>query len=729
MFFRIIIAVSLLILVSGSLGAGTPKNPIMFVTQFPISADFTTIGSTFGNHTGRISNVGRGGDLYIRYADGSLRNLTREAGFGNSGFQGDDAIAVRDPSVHWNGTKALFSMVIGAPPIFAHIDYYWQIYEISGFGQGQTITITKMPNQPVDYNNITPIYSSDGDIIFTSDMPRTKNRFNYPQKDEYESTPTNTGLWKLDTTNSSVSLLQHSPSGSFSPIIDSAGRVIFTRWDHLQRDQQASPVNVNGAFNYANENLGAALINTVIEVFPEPREDETDLLSGTNLEGHSINHFIAWQVNQDGTEEETLNHVGRHELHGYFNRSINDDPNIIDSANVVTTRPNTNSILNTFMLDEDPNQVGRFLAIEAPEFATHNGGQIIAFDLPVGARPDLVEVDSITHESTRNFIDDSATAPPEHIGFSRDPITLVDGIIVASHTSETRAVGNEGTRAAPIPRYNFKIKTYTANGQGNSVPADTLTNLGIVNVSYYDPDILVSYTGPLWELQPVEVIAKSQPPMTSEQLQQPEINVLAQENVNTADFQSYLQSRNLAVLVMRDVTTRDSTDRQQPFNLRVAGESHETIGSPGLVYDISHMQFLQGDQIRGSGGLAEPDLGQRVIAQFLHDEQAVAENIPFVDAPAGSAEIYPDGSVAFFVPARRAMAWQSMAPDGTAVVRERYWITFQPGEIRACGGCHGVNDVDQIGNPPNTQDAEAFRALLQYWKQNSSDVLFMNSFE
>ena len=704
------------------------NNPIMFVTQFPISADFATIGSTFANHTGTISNVGRGGDLYIRYADGTLRNLTREAGFGHDGFQDANGIAVRDPAIHWSGTKALFSMVIGAPAIFEQNQYFWQIYEITGFGQGQTISITKLANQPVDYNNITPIYGSDENIIFTSDLPRTKNRYNYPQKDEYESTPTNTGIWKLDVVSGTVKILQHSPSGSFSPLIDSSGRLIFTRWDHLQIDQQASPTNNIGAFNYANENPGASIINNVLEVFPEPRTEEVDLLAGTNLEGHRFNHFFPWQLNQDGTGEETLNHIGRHELHDYFNRSINDDSNVIEFIPSIT-RPNFNSIENTFMLDEDPNQVGRFLAIEAPEFATHNGGQIIAFDLPLGARPDLVTVDYLTHVSTQNFVDDGSTPPAEHIGFSRDPITLSDTTIVASHTNETRQADNEGTRANPLPRYDFRLKTFTDNVSGDLVPVENLTTLSNVTVSYFDPDVLVSYTGPLWELQAVEVVAKTQPPMTTAVIENPEQLVLSEENVDVLEFQSFLESQNLAVVVMRDVTTRESEDKQQPYNIRVAGTTHQTIGSVGQIYDVSHMQFLQGDQIRGSGGIVNPDNGQRVISQYLHDASAVNNNISFTNAPDGSVEIYPDGSVALFVPAQRAMAWQSLAPDETPVVRERYWITFQPGEIRACGGCHGVNDVDQSGALPNVQKAQAFRALLQHWKQNLNNLIFFDGFE
>ena len=189
-----------------SLAATNLNNPILFVTQFPIAADFTTIGSTFGNHSGEISVTGRGGDLYILYPDETLRNLTQEAGFGVTGFQGAGSIAVRDPAVHWSATKALFSMVIGAPPeIFGERNYFWQIYEVTGIGQGQTAVITQLASQPVNYNNITPIYGSDDSIIFTSDMPRTKNRFNYPQKDEYESAPTNTGLWKLNPETGEVS--------------------------------------------------------------------------------------------------------------------------------------------------------------------------------------------------------------------------------------------------------------------------------------------------------------------------------------------------------------------------------------------------------------------------------------------------------------------------------------------------------------------------------------------
>src|SRR5436309_1591764 len=85
-------------------------NPILFVTQVPIPADFATIGAVFANHHADMQSVARGGDLWIRYPDGTRKNLTASAGYGSSGLQGANAIAVRDPAASWDGAKAIFSM-------------------------------------------------------------------------------------------------------------------------------------------------------------------------------------------------------------------------------------------------------------------------------------------------------------------------------------------------------------------------------------------------------------------------------------------------------------------------------------------------------------------------------------------------------------------------------------------------------------------------------------------
>ena len=80
-------------------------NPILFVTQVPVANDYTAIASVFGNHRGSLSSAGRGGDLWIRYPDGVLKNLTQAAGYGvASGIEITGAISVRDHYVYWDGT-------------------------------------------------------------------------------------------------------------------------------------------------------------------------------------------------------------------------------------------------------------------------------------------------------------------------------------------------------------------------------------------------------------------------------------------------------------------------------------------------------------------------------------------------------------------------------------------------------------------------------------------------
>src|SRR3954454_11846819 len=85
-----------------------PTNAVLFVTQPPIPGDFTSIASTFGNQKATLDSCGCGGDLYIRYADGTVKNLTRAAGYGRWGSQSTNGIAVRQPCVHWSGQKAVF---------------------------------------------------------------------------------------------------------------------------------------------------------------------------------------------------------------------------------------------------------------------------------------------------------------------------------------------------------------------------------------------------------------------------------------------------------------------------------------------------------------------------------------------------------------------------------------------------------------------------------------------
>jgi Hydrazine synthase alpha subunit middle domain len=224
----------------------------------------------------------------------------------------------------------------------------------------------------------------------------------------------------------------------------------------------------------------------------------------------------------------------------------------------------------------------------------------------------------------------------------------------------------------------------------------------------------VSYNGPLWELQPVEVVARTRPAAPPSLLSAAVQQVLQESQVDEAALRIYLAQNNLALVITHNVTVRDDFDRQQPVNLRVPGGVQTGVGS-GSFADVTGMQFFQGEQLRGwtgSGG-GDPNPGRRVLARPMVDQTGL-QSTP--GAPAGSVTVAEDGSIAAFVPAGRATSWQLIGPAGEGVVRERYWLTFQAGEIRACGSCHGQNTLDQAGQPPPSNPPQALRDLLAFWK-------------
>ena len=672
--------------------AGALANPILFVTQVPTEGDpFASRMSTFANHLPGMDSVPRGGDLMIRYPDGSVRNLTKEAGFGMEGLQGTKAIAVREPSVSWDGTKAVFSMLVGGPSAqYVYPNARWQLYQATGLGKNQAISITKVANQPA-YNNVSPLYASDGRILFTSDRPRGGESHLYPQLDEYESTPTITGIYSLDPASGKLTLLNHTPSGAFSPTIDSFGRVIFTRWDHLQRDQQADAGSY-GAYNYASEASGAAKLALQAEIFPESRQGMASAYGTVN--GFTFNLFSPWQMNQDGTNEQTLNHIGRQELSfGYLTKSFAADGSLQESTGSapIANRKYIRGDGGLFQLREDPRAPGTYYAIYAREFAQMSTNQIVRITgAPNLNAEQMTIVDASPAESGGSLAG----------GRFRNPLPLLSGQMVAAYTASTQAKAGISLRLHQLEK----------NASGMLVAGAALTPGISKTISWWSPDVKRSYSGLLWEIEPVEVVARTRPTSPVSTLESPEKAVLSEELVDEGRLRSWLESNKLALIVTRNQTSRDRGDRQQPFNLRVPS-GVKTTGDNGRIYDISHYQILQGDQVRAYADEA----GRRVIAQPM----ANSKNPVNASGPAGSVKIAADGSTAAFVPASRALTWQTTDANGVAVVRERVWITMQPGEIRTCSGCHGENSKNQAGLGKAVNKPEALRQLLRYWKANN----------
>ena len=729
-------------------------NAVLFVTQVPVPTEindntisnvFLGVGAGFGNHLGGTLHAPRGGDLWLRGTNGASTNLTRGLGFGVAGIQHTNGIAVRQPSMHWDGTRALFSMVVGAPRNAADTNiFFWQLHEVTGLPNGP-YAISKVPNQPTNYNNISPCYLPDGRIVFTSDRPRDGSPHLYPQLDEYNEYPTVTGLWSLDPVANDLHLLNHTPSGVFTPSVDSFGRLIFVRWDHLVQDRNAAgdrlSLSTNGTFNFSDESAGAAFnLSDRTETFPEPRNFDTTNTAALKVNGNAFNSFFPWAAFLDGSGEEIVNHLGRHDFMPSFKRSFTNDPNLVDF--VITTRTNSNFPTNSFpgyvaayfanrqnflqngnyfWMREDPRQPGVYFGVDSPDFGMHAAGQIVTLTAPPTLNPDYCFLSYITPKTN---------AVLNGYGTYRNPLPMSDGNLVAAFSPNSSSVdANIGTVSLPQSRYNFRLYTLLQSGGLWFTNLPLVTNVVSSTVIQYANGNLVTNTGPFWELDPVEVRSNSIPPLRTNSINAVAQQVFDEEGVDVPLFQRYLRTHNLALLVSHNVTRRDRADTQQPFNLRIAGTTNVTV-APGSdtnkIYDISHIQFLQADQRRGytgGGSIIQP--GRRVLPTPLHEP--AADNVADVAGGSGSVKLGDDGSFAALVPARRAMTWQLLGTNTLSatngVVKERFWVTFQPGEIRTCKNCHGINSADQAGNPEPNNKPQALRDLLQYWRAQNTPAV------
>jgi hypothetical protein len=140
-----------------------------------------------------------------------------------------------------------------------------------------------------------------------------------------------------------------------------------------------------------------------------------------------------------------------------------------------------------------------------------------------------------------------------------------DGYLIAAHTAWALYEGSGGTTAFPSSQYDFRLK-FLQLSNGFYVPSAALTQ-GLTNrAAYWNPDALVTHTNLLWELDPVEVVARPRPARLQSHVAPPEQAAFVAANVDVAGFQNYLRTHDLALIVSRDVTTRDKADRLQPFN-------------------------------------------------------------------------------------------------------------------------------------------------------------------
>ncbi|MDB6064031.1 MAG: hypothetical protein JWR26_239 [Pedosphaera sp.] len=718
-------------------------NPVVFVTQVPIpreingtvSNTFLSVVSLFGNQTSDTARAGRGGDLWLLYTNGTLLNLTRVGGYGVSGVQHTNGIAVRDPHIHWNRDKVLFSMVVGAPQFQGDTNvFFWQLYEITNLNAvlanpAVVPAIVKVQNQPANCNNVSPCYGTDGRIIFMSDRPFNGQWHLYPQREEYKSAPSVTGIYSLDPVANDLRVLEHTPSGAFNPFIDSFGRLIVTRWDHLVVDSNSTDDRLgratNGSLNFSSELPNALILTNAVEPFPEPRNFDTNALAQLGVNGNTFNQFFPWMLSEVGGNEELLNHVGRHELNKAIPTSFRADQDLVALTNSTAAAraaagiesANTNYFDNFLQIMEDPKHPGTYFGVDAPDFSsiggTHSAGQIITLTGALGLNPTGMVVAYITPKL--------GAGNPTNV--YRNPLPMSDGSLIAVHTAATGLDANLGTASLINPAYHFRLTTMT-NGGGTWAADKTLTAGLAGSAIYWDGTTLVTNNTTLWELQPVEVRSNTVPQPWNPGVADIEAQVFADEFVDMATFQADLKARNLALVISRNVTARDAADKQQPFNLKIPGGVSTIVTNSYTNYDITHLQFMQADYLRGYNyGTTNVQPGRRILATPMHDTASFNPPSSRANAPIGGTELMTDGSQATIVPAGRAVTWQLTGTNNNlSIVKERYWITFRAGEIRTCANCHGINDKDQIGRPSPSNPPYALRQLLHYWKTNAASA-------
>ncbi len=728
-----------LIALIGSVRGQNPTTPIVFVTQVPPTATVETVTSVGNNHLPTVKAAPRGGDLMIRYPNGTaggiVRALTRDAGFGSTsptGDQGLGSIAVRDPHIHWSGQRILFSMVVTTANPSAD---RWQMYEARGFEQGGTLSITKVPNQPAEFNNVQACYAPDDRIIYVSDRTLDGTTATYPAIDEKGQGRINTGLWSLNPQSGDLLHVEHSPSGSFDPFVDSYGRVLFTRWDHLQRDQK-SATNPATVFDYSSE-LSSATFNpgTFTESFPEA-------IANSGVEkGHQFDLFMPWTVNPDGTELLTLNHVGRHEFSPTALRS-RADVNLSDMNISSPAQPGAGTALRAgslMQLTEHPTSKGRLFGTDAVMTAL-SAGRIVT--IPASSPTTNPSDMRIFLTSGNGILRDPAVLTGDRLLVSVATGPNTGGTSYGGGTPSGGVVGGPLDPNSTLPVTNpFTIK----------VSDSMVTNSGLVNFSTaltapqqtvhvvnYDNGQTMDFNGPLWQLQPVEVRQTSRPTVAVTKMEVPEQDIFISTGVSPLALKAWMRSRNLALMTVRNVTQRDGGDHQQPTNLAVQnGVSSvkplapgQTVPPPdyGPTYTVKSLQVVQGEYLRGysNGGTALP--GRRIKATAPHYSEAAVPPAP-AGTPEGSTAVSPDGSAAALVPAARATSWQLLDHANSPVVRERYWLSFQAGEIRACTSCHGVNRKDQADKSAATNAPEALRTLLQTVKQSAPEISAANGFQ
>ena len=127
----------------------------------------------------------------------------------------DEDGGVRDPQVHYDGTKILFSYRKGGQP-------YYHLYEINTDGTA----LRQLTDGPFD--DVEPTYLPDGDIIFCSTRCNRWVPCYYTQV---------AVLYRCDGNGQRIRALSANTEQENTPWVLPDGRILYQRWEYVDRSQ------------------------------------------------------------------------------------------------------------------------------------------------------------------------------------------------------------------------------------------------------------------------------------------------------------------------------------------------------------------------------------------------------------------------------------------------------------------------------------------------------------
>ena len=158
----------------------------------------------------------------------------------------DERGGVRDPQVHYDGRKILFSYRKGGE------DEY-HLYEIDGDGTG----LRQLTDGP--FNDFEPTYLPDGDIVFVSSRC---NRWVNCWLTEVAV------LYRCDADGNNIRMLSSNNEHDNTPSVLPDGRLLYTRWEYVDRSQvhyhhlwTVNPDGTSQMVYYGNMRPGVVMID------------------------------------------------------------------------------------------------------------------------------------------------------------------------------------------------------------------------------------------------------------------------------------------------------------------------------------------------------------------------------------------------------------------------------------------------------------------------------------